>query len=128
MRHLGIDYGRKRVGLALSDSEGNMAFPKAVVPNTPKLLSTLVSLIEEEEVGVVVIGHSLDQQGGDNPVQAAITELVTDLTLHAGVPVHLEPEQFSTQEATRWEGVTAEKDAAAAAIILNRYLERETAS
>lgn len=124
MRYLGIDYGTKRVGLALSDESGQMAFPFKILDNTPNLPKELETLIETEKVGAVVIGHSLDKNGEDNPVQANIKELVTDLTLATGLPVHLEPEQFSTQEAKQIQGKNDKTDASAAAIILNSYLSK----
>ncbi|HMA79138.1 MAG TPA: Holliday junction resolvase RuvX [Candidatus Paceibacterota bacterium] len=125
MRYLGIDYGTKRVGLALSDERGQMAFPHDVVPNSPELVSTLESVIAEQHVEAIVIGHSKQLNGSDNPLHEAVTELVTDLTLATGLPIHLEPEQYTTQEAVRWQGRTDKTDAAAAAIILNSYLSRQ---
>jgi RNase H-fold protein (predicted Holliday junction resolvase) len=47
-----------------------------------------------------------------------------DLTLSVGIPVELEPEQYTTQEAIRFQGRTDMTDAAAASIILNSYLSR----
>lgn len=126
MRYLGIDYGRKRVGLSLSDETGTMAFPYTVIPNNEQLVSTLKKIITDEAVAVVVIGHSKNHDGGDNPVHAAAEALRTDLTLATGVPVRFEPEQYTTQEALRTQGRTVQTDAAAAAIILNSYLSRET--
>jgi len=124
MRKMGIDYGTKRIGIALSDDKGMMAFPHEVWPNDGSFLKRLVALIEEKGVDEIVIGHSLSKDGGPNKVQAAVEELVTDLTLHVGLPVHLEPEQYTTQEAIRFQGRTAETDAAAATIILNSHLSR----
>lgn len=124
MRHLGIDYGTKRVGLALSDESGAMAFPSAVVPNDTQLIERIDQLVKQEQVQEIVVGHSQHPDGTDNKVQAAITEFVTDLTLHIGLPVHLEPEYYSTQEAIRFQGRTQHTDAAAAAVILNSYLTR----
>lgn len=125
MRLLGIDYGTKKVGLALSDDGGNMAFPHKVIPNDKQMLDVIVSLINEKAVGAVVIGHSLGRDGNANKVHEAVTELVTDLTLVCGIPVHLEPEQYTTQEAIRYQGRTEHTDAAAASIILNSYLTRK---
>lgn len=124
MRHLGIDYGTKRVGLALTDEAGMMAFPHGVVPNSPKLLDVIVALITEKSVSVVVIGQSLNRDGKPNVVQAAIEGLVLDLTLATGLPVHLEPEQYSTQAAIQLQGRNSETDASAAALILDSYLIR----
>ena len=124
MRLLGIDYGMKRVGLALTDEAGLMAFPLKVVENDRELVANLTALIEEKGVEEVVIGHSKNREGGDNPIQARIEELMTDLTLALGIPVHLEPEQYTTQEAIREQGRNDMTDAAAATIILNSFLTR----
>ena len=123
---MGIDYGTKRVGVALSDEGGSMAFPHRVIENSPKLLKELVSLIEAEHVGEIVIGHSLNEKNEANHIQAAIERLVLDLTLAVGVPVHLEPEQYSTQEALRIQGRNEKTDASAAAIILNSHLTKRS--
>jgi len=125
MRHLGIDYGTKRVGLALTDESGAMAFPHSVVPNSPKLLDVITGIINEKGVGVVVIGESLNRDGKPNAVQTAIEALVLDLTLATGLPVHLMPEQYSTQAALQLQGRTAATDASAAALILDSYLVQQ---
>ncbi len=124
MRLMGIDYGTKRVGIALSDEGGQMAFPHIVLDNDGKLLDELERLIEERKVAEIVIGHSLGRDGRPNPVHAAVEELIGDLTLRVGLPIHLEPEQYSTQEALRGQGRTAQTDASAAAIILNSFITK----
>lgn len=121
---MGIDYGTKKVGVALTDDQGLMAFPHGVVKNDEQLIRHLVALIEEQGVDEIVIGHSLGRDGAPNKVHAAVEELMTDLTLEVGLPVHLEPEQYTTQEAIRFQGRNADTDASAAAIILNSYLTR----
>lgn len=124
MRSMGIDYGTKRVGVALTDEAGLMGFPHGVLANDGKLLATLVALIEEKKVGQVVLGHSVGRDGQPNKVQSAIDELITDLTLAVGVPIHLEPEHYSTQAALRLQGRNEATDAAAATLLLNSFLER----
>ncbi len=124
MRLMGIDYGTKKVGIAFTDEGGAMAFPHAVVPNTPKLLDVITDLITEKRVGAVVIGHSLDKEGKPNAVHAAVEALMLDLTLATGLPIHLEPEQYSTQAAIQLQGRNANTDASAAALILDGYLTR----
>jgi len=125
MRLMGIDYGTKKVGIAFTDEGGNMAFPHAVVPNTPKLLDVIIGLIDEKSVGEVVIGHSLNKDGKPNAVHAAVEALMLDITLQTGLPVHLEPEQFTTQAAIQIQGRTKDTDASAAALILDGYLTRK---
>lgn len=124
MRLMGIDYGTKRVGIALSDESGRMAFPHLVLDNDAKLVDKLEEIIDERKVGEIVVGHSLGRDGQANPVHAAVEELIGDLTLRVGLPIHLEPEQYSTQEALREQGRTAQTDASAAAIILNSFITK----
>jgi putative Holliday junction resolvase len=122
---MGIDYGTKRVGVAFSDDKGLMAFPHDTFKNDTDLLKKLVALIEEKGVQEVVIGLSLDREGKPNKVHSAVEELIGDLTLQVGVPVHLEPEQYTTQEAIRFQGRNDKTDASAAAIILNSFITRK---
>ncbi|MEL6803111.1 MAG: RuvX/YqgF family protein, partial [Bacteroidota bacterium] len=110
------------VGIALSDEGGQMAFPEIVLPNDGELLSRIEVLVAQKHVVEIVIGHSKHSDGSDNPLQSLIEAFITDLTLHIGIPVHLEPEQYTTQEAIRFQGRTEMTDAAAAAVILNSYL------
>jgi putative holliday junction resolvase len=126
MRLLGIDYGTKKIGLALTDEEGVMAFPHAVIPNDEKAEAYIESLVTKEEVGEIIIGHSLNREGAPNKVHEAVEALMLNLTLSIGVPIHLEPEQYTTQEAIRLQGRNDKTDASAAAIILNSYIERNT--
>jgi putative Holliday junction resolvase len=124
MRLLGIDYGSKKVGLALTDDKGMMAFPHTVIPNDDQMQAYIESLVLKEHVSEIVIGHSLNKEGDPNAVHGKVEELIGDLTLSLGLPIHLEPEQYSTQEAIRIQGRNSQTDAAAATIILNSYLER----
>jgi putative holliday junction resolvase len=124
MRKMGIDYGKKRVGVAFTDDAGLMAFPHGVIVNSPNLLKELIVLAEEKKISEIVIGYSLGRDGKPNEIQEQISELVTDLTLHLGLPVHLEPEMYSTQEAIRFQGRNEKTDAAAASIILNSFITK----
>jgi len=124
MRRLGIDFGTKKIGLALTDESGVMAFPHAVIPNDKSFLDTIESLIAEKGVGEIVIGHSLNLDGVPNPVQTHIDSFIADMTLRQPIPIHLEPEQLSTQQAAKTTGRNDQTDAAAAAIILDCYLTK----
>lgn len=125
MKRLGIDFGTKKIGIALTDDSGVMAFPHAVVPNDDKFVSYVETLVSEREITEIVIGHSLDNDGKDNPVHALVTEFITDLTLAIGIPVHLEPEQYSSQQATHLQGKNKQIDASAAAIILDSFITKQ---
>lgn len=123
---MGIDYGTKRVGIALTDDKGMMAFPHIVLPNDGNFMRSLEKIIQKENVGKIIIGHSLGRDGVANKVHEKVEELIQDITLSVGIPVELEPEQYTTQEAIRLQGKNAMTDASAATIILNSYLTRTT--
>jgi putative holliday junction resolvase len=124
-RIMGIDVGTKRVGVALTDEGRNMAFPEVVLKQDGDLVKNLVSLIEEKGVSEIVIGHSLDKDGKPNKVHELAESIMLDLTLETGLPVHLEPEQFTTQAALRIQGRNDMTDAAAAALILDAHLTKK---
>lgn len=129
MRYIGIDYGSKKVGIALSDEAGTMGFPHGVLPNTSELVSEIAKLVAEKEVGAAVVGESRNFSGEDNPVAARAREFAERLTARTGLPVHFEPETYSTQEARRYPDGTRmpgspDVDASAAALILTSFLER----
>ena len=123
MKFLGIDYGSKNVGLAISDEEGKMAFPKDTLLNTSVLVEDIVRVAQKERIGTVVLGESKDFYGEDNPIMKRITLFKEKLEEH-GIPVHFENELFSTQEAARGQETMAKSDASAATIILQSYLDK----
>ena len=102
-----------------------MAFPHKVLPNAPTLQKEIEAIINNNNVAEIVIGHSLDKQSKPNKIQAAIEELMTDLTLSTGLPIHLQPEQFSTQAALQIQGRNDMTDAAAAALILDSFITKK---
>ncbi|HYF28911.1 MAG TPA: Holliday junction resolvase RuvX [Candidatus Paceibacterota bacterium] len=129
MRHLGIDFGTKKIGLALSDEAGRMGFPHAILPNDGRALDEVEKLIEKEQVGAIVMGESMNFSGAENPVAGAARAFAEELAKRTGTPVHFEPEMLTTQEARRdFEGVhvsrSGDVDASAAALILTSYLSR----
>lgn len=122
---MGIDFGSKNVGLAFTDESGSMAFPHGVLPNNAGLFPAVLKLIKEKNVEEIVIGHSLDKAGKANKIHLAVESFILDLTLELGIPIHLEPEQYSTQQAIRIQGKNSQTDAAAAAIILDSFITRK---
>lgn len=129
MRYLGIDYGTKKIGLALSDEAGSMGFPHRIIGNDSRTVDEVVALIQKEKVAAIVMGESRAYSGEENPVAKEARVFAELLTQRTGVPVHYEPEMLTTQEARRnFEGVHDSKsgnvDASAAALILTSYLSR----
>ncbi len=133
MRYLGIDFGTKKVGLALSDETGRMGFPHAAIPNDGRLIDYVRELIQRKEVKIVVMGESRDFSGNENAVHAKAKEFAALLERTAEVTVEWEPEGMTTQFARRdpegvYTGSHAAVDASAAALILTSYLSHANPS
>lgn len=124
MRLMGIDYGTKKVGIALSDEGGRVAFPKAVLPNDAAILAALTELCARENVSGIVLGESNDFRGEPNPVMADITKFKKKLERKAALPVHFEAEFLTSAGAGRVGKEDSMRDARAAALILQRFLDR----
>jgi putative Holliday junction resolvase len=142
MRYLGIDFGTKKVGLAISDEAGRMGFPHASIPNDGRLIDYVREIIKNKGIKKVVIGESRDFAGNENEVAAkakafaALLERTPDKGIAnggvAGIEIVWEPETMTTQQARRdpegiYTGSHAAVDASAAALILTSYLERTQA-
>ena len=128
-KYLGVDYGTKRVGIAISDPAGTMAFPKETIANDRALLPRLVDLVRDENVSTIVIGESKDTDGADNAIMEEARAFADRLEKSLAVTVYFEPEYYSSVEARRLAEEARGRsdmpvDAMAAAVILNRYLER----
>jgi putative Holliday junction resolvase len=137
MRHLGIDYGSKRVGVAISDDGGTMAFPYKILPNNMELVDAVHNICGEEDVSAIVIGLSHDLSGQPNKIMGSIEEFKRNLEAELDLPIYFQKEFMTTIEARGREGKeqnNARKtskgealsaDASAAALILQRYLDKK---
>lgn len=126
MRALGIDYGSRYVGVAISDPAGKVAFPHSVFENTEGLVDELHRLAEAEKVTVFVIGESKDFSGIDNPIMLEARAFGEKLAAHTSMPIVYHPEFLTTQEARRDSFEGKRLDARAAALILSNYLDMHT--
>jgi putative transcription antitermination factor YqgF len=133
-RIVGLDFGSKRIGVAVSDELGLLAFPLSVVPgfghDTDKreerirlALQEVFDIIKEKQAQTVIIGHSVDLKGVDNTIMVDARFFGSKLE-EAGFDVVYEPELYSTVQATKFQGENKNVDASAAAIILQSYLDR----
>lgn len=143
MKYLGIDYGTKRIGVAVSDEGGSLAFPLATIKAGQAALGELIELINKHEVEEIVLGESRDLKGEPNEVMEDIEQFKKDLAELAQLPVHYEAEFFTSALASRQNedrtqprrreriGASTKAsgdklDASAAALILQSYLDRNT--
>ena len=124
MKYLGIDYGGKRVGTAVSDAAGGIAFPRTTMPNDEKLLSALVKVITDEKIESIVVGDTRSHGGAANAVTGGAEKFVEQLARETGLLVSRAFEAWSSIEASRYAPEhTQHDDSAAAAIILQRFLD-----
>jgi putative Holliday junction resolvase len=124
MRYLGIDYGSKRVGVALSDEGNTFALPHSVIQNSEELVEDLRKIIHENKVGHIILGESKNFKGEDNKIMKDIRNFKEDLENTLNMPVIFEPEFLTSHEAEHIQGKNDMHDASAAALILKSYLER----
>ncbi len=133
MRYLGIDYGEKRIGLALSDPEGIIAQPHGVYERRNLLADVrhLCLFAIEKNVEELVLGLPIREDGTRGDSVAAVEGFLAALKSHLAIPVHLIDERYTTKMAEgslRNAGYDARShwgivDAVAAALILQTYLD-----
>lgn len=133
MRILAVDHGEKRIGLALSDATATIASPLKVIEHVSRAIDAaqVADLAAQNDVKLIVIGQSFDEDGNPNPAGRKAARFADELKNQTNLPVQLWDESFSTQEArtARIElGVSRKKraghqDAFAAVVILQSYLE-----
>ena len=124
MKYLGIDFGTKRIGLAVSDAMGAIAFPRATVKNDAQLFEALADVIRDERVKAIVVGDTRSHGGMENPITKDVEAFIENLKKRMHLPVERGWEAGSSIEASRYaEKGDEHHDSAAAAIILQRFLE-----
>jgi putative Holliday junction resolvase len=138
VRVLGIDMGRRRIGLAISDPTATLARPLATLTIEGKsavdrVVTEVERLSEEADgLGAVVVGMPARLDGSATDQTAEVAAFVTQLRARITIPVHEEDERLTSREAESrlarrerdWRKRKAQLDAAAAAIILQDYLDR----
>jgi len=130
-RVLGIDPGTKRCGIALTNASRTMAFPRAAIARDENTLARLKELIDDEGVGVVVIGRAIALSGNETSSTADADAFFFQVREHVAVPVVQWDERLTTREAQKSlseAGLTQKKsrgrvDSAAAVIMLQNYLD-----
>lgn len=126
MRYIGIDYGTKRTGIAISDLAGSFAFPREVFPTTEALAERVAAYAADEHVADIVLGDALTDAGAQNEITPRVDTFARALE-ERGLIVHRVREAWSSAEAMRYAPPhKRHDDAAAAAIILQRFLDKRT--
>lgn len=123
MKYLGIDYGAKHIGIALSDKEGRIAFPHGTIENRRDVASKIARMAEEEHVATIVLGDTRTVSGRANSITKEAEEFAKRVSAHTDIPVKRVWEAWSSIEASRYSDKETKDDSSAAAIILQRFLD-----
>lgn len=139
VRALGVDYGKRRIGLALSDATGLLARPWKTITasgDPARIAATLAAEIsvlaaEDDGLGAIAFGYPRRLNGQATDATAVVEAIVTLLRSQIDLPVVLQDERLSSREAESllarsekdWRKRKRLVDAAAAAVILQDYLD-----
>jgi putative holliday junction resolvase len=140
MRILGLDIGRRRIGVAISDPSGTLARPLLTLTVSPSdaldRVSTEVQRLAAEDDGVraIVVGVPRHLDGTPSEQTAVVEQFIEALRARVAIPIATEDERLSSREAESrlalrerdWKKRKAQLDAAAAAVILQDYLNRHS--
>jgi putative Holliday junction resolvase len=141
VRALGIDYGERRIGLALSDPTGLLASPWKTLANDANLDRAAARIVSEvmaldqdaERVGIIVIGLPRRLNGDPNEQTARVRALSSLLATQTSLPIVLQDERLTSHEADAllaerepdWRKRKARVDQMAATLILQDYLDHQ---
>ena len=136
---MGLDIGRRRIGVAISDATGTLARPVGVLSrggadaDALRLVADEIARLGAEEDGVaaIVLGLPRRLDGSPNEMTPLVHTFADQLRTASGLPVVLQDERLSSREAESrlairekdWRARKKKLDAAAAAIILQDYLD-----
>lgn len=142
MRILGVDFGRRRLGLALSDHSATLARPWRVVDAgaTPAASAEAIASVisasranadDDIDIGAIVVGLPRRLNGDDTDQTQPARDFASQLATLTGLDVRLQDERLTSREAesrlalreSDWRKRKSRLDAAAAAIILQDYLD-----
>jgi len=133
-RSLGIDFGTRRIGLALSDPTGTLASPLPFLENTgpQKVTAALRKLIQSHEIQTLVIGLPRNMDGTHGPAAQKVRDFIAQIQPHLPVPIIALDERLTTAQASRdlsrmglsQKELRKKVDSSSAALILQQFLDR----
>ncbi|MBN2542465.1 Holliday junction resolvase RuvX [bacterium] len=130
-RILGIDFGLKRIGLAISDLDRCIASPLKTIENNEEVLNTLIDICDEYSVEIIVMGYPYHLSGDKSEICTEIEKFKNRILNAIGLKVILWDERFTSKESERTIRESEIKpsrnkklvDKVAASFILEAYLQ-----
>ena len=133
-RALGIDFGTRRIGLALSDPTGTLASPLPFLENTGarEVVSRLKELVENKGIETVVVGLPRNMDGTYGPSADKVRSFVAQIQPHISAKILTQDERLTTSQASRdlakiglsQKDLRQKIDSASATLILQQFLDR----
>lgn len=130
---MAIDFGERRIGIAISDSDQLFAFPLLTidVKKSPAFLDKIVKIVNEQEVGKIIVGIPLTVDGKETNKSKQIKKFADKLSKYINIPIEFQDESLTTlyaSEVLHLQKKSLKKnksklDKIAAALILRNYLE-----
>lgn len=134
-RILAIDYGKKRIGLAITDPLKLFAIPHSTVSNDTNLIKNLLELINEKSVKEIILGNPIKESGEDSDFSREVRKFKLQLESKSGMEIILVDERYTSELAFKRviDTVPSKKkrrdksliDKNAAAIMLEEYLSNQ---
>jgi putative Holliday junction resolvase len=127
MNFLGIDYGEKRIGLAIAHREIKIASPYGVLENkSPNfVLKEIKKICKTENIGKIIVGLPISLSGKLGPKAKEVLRFVKFLKKNLKITVETEDERLTSVAVNKIvKGQKLERDAVAAAIILQNFLDK----
>lgn len=122
-----MDYGTKRVGIAVSDDDMLIAFPLTTLDRRKKFIENLKNIVHDYQVETIVVGHPLDIEGEEGEMAKKVRKEARRIADSLGVEYVLWDERFTTRQVDTINEQAAKlkdkKDAVAATLILQSYLD-----
>jgi len=131
MRYMAIDYGKKRIGLAVCDASETIASPFAIIDGGKDPIKRIVEIVAQENVGAIVVGMPLNMDDSQGPQAKETIEFAQRLKKHLDIEILFQDERlssFAAEEKMASAQFSRKKkrkhlDAVAAAQILETFLE-----
>jgi len=132
-RLMALDYGERRIGIALTDPEQFITFPYKTIDTrrTPDVVKEIVGIVKDRDVGALIVGNPLNAHGMDSKKSKDIKKFIAMLSNHLSISITLWDESYTTKAAVALMNQANRKlkknrdkvDQLAASLLLKDYLE-----
>ena len=126
MKSIGIDYGERRIGIAVSDPDGKIAFPRGIIihKSINATIRKIINTIKAEHIENIIVGLPVGLDGRQTKQTAIVKSFVAQLAKQTDMPIVLENEMFTTRIPAETGIAKDHIDASSAALLLQSYLDK----